>query len=128
MSTHVILCTAAAMRRRSPSCTTLARHGSTWCAWYAGRCLLPTAEQSWCVQVAALAIDAVLTGRYIAKAPTFGLNLATAAGATIHPRVLPLVVELLLAPLSILMPWLFGHSLNRRILAWRRSEAKIGSG
>ena len=76
------------------------------------------------MQVAKLALDAVQQGRYIAKASSFGLALATAPGATIHPRVLPVVVELLLAPLSILVPYLMGRSLSRRIEQWRLSTRK----
>ena len=72
-----------------------------------------------CRQVARLALDAVQQGRYIARATSFGMALATAPGATIHPRLLPLWLELLLAPASILMPWLFGRSLSKRIRQWR---------
>ena len=79
------------------------------------------------MQVATLAIEAVLTGRYIAKASNFGLNLATAPGATIHPRVLPVFVELLLAPVIVLMHWLFGRSLSKRITTWRRAQLRSKS-
>ena len=71
-------------------------------------------------QVAKLALDAVQQGRYIARATSFGMALATAPGATIHPRLLPIWLELLLAPLSTLMPWLFGRSLSKRIREWRK--------
>ena len=98
---------------------------ASWLPPFLSRSQLTRCICSWASpvsQVAKLALDAVQTGRYIAKATSFGIALATAPSATVHPRLLPVALELLLAPVFILVPYLMGGSLSKRIVQWRHGR------
>ena len=71
--------------------------------------------------MAELALQAVEQGRYLVKAPDTTSNLIIAAGAGIAPRMFPVLIELLLAPIYVLLYIAGGTGLDKRILQWRSS-------
>ena len=74
-------------------------------------------------QVADLAVRGMQAGRYFVCSPDFASNLAIASMAGTSPRVFPLILEVLLAPVYVIIHYALGWSLDARIRRWRRCEA-----
>ena len=71
------------------------------------------------LQVAELAIQAVEKKQFLVRAPDTMSTFMIAAGST-HPRLLPLILEILLAPLYVIMYILVGQHFDIKVLNWRR--------
>lgn len=75
------------------------------------------------MQVAELAVQAIETGRFIARLPDFHSNFIVASSAGVAPRMFPIWLEFLLLPLYFYLHLWLRRMMDRRILAWRKQEA-----